>query len=54
MGPSHQYFKNTPKPFKTFSVTHYITRPTVCDISARNVIGLLKIDLATQVSEHRS
>jgi len=22
MGPSHQYFKNTPKPFQMVSVTH--------------------------------
>jgi len=43
MGPSHQYF-NTPKPFQTFSVTHYKARPTVCDISGRNFIGLLNID----------
>ena len=28
MGPSHQYFKNTPKPFEMFSVTHLKARPT--------------------------
>ena len=41
MGPSRQYLKtNTAQPFQMVSMT----RPTVCDISARNVIGLLKID----------
>ena len=41
--PSRQYFKKHSKAFFRWLVWH-IKMPTVCDISASNVIGLIKID----------